>query len=137
MYERPWYRLHLPGRFLRAGKQAADHDAVGPRGDRLGDVSGISNAAVGNHGHVGVLEGRRHFRDGRDLGYAHAGDDPRRADRSRPDAHLDRVGTGFGQCVCTFAGGHVACDQRQVRVVRTDLPNPFQDTPGVAHARYR
>src|SRR5262245_17986856 len=45
-------------RFARAlfgtGEQAADHDAVGAGGDRLGDVARVADAAVGNDRHARI-----------------------------------------------------------------------------------
>ena len=43
-----------------------------------------------------------------DLRHAHARDHPRRADRARPDSHLDGVGPRLDQGARSLAGGHVA-----------------------------
>src|ERR1700688_3111169 len=40
-------KLDLARGLLGAGKKAANHDRVGARSDRFGDVAGIANAAVG------------------------------------------------------------------------------------------
>ena len=46
----------------------------------------------------------------RDLRYADAGNDARGADRTGPDADLDRVGSGGNQIATAFGRGHVAGD---------------------------
>ena len=51
--------LDLAGRFLGAGEQAADHHAVRAGGDRLGDVAGIADAAIGDQRHAGALAAPR------------------------------------------------------------------------------
>ena len=43
-------------------------------------------------GHAAARDALGRLVDRGDLRHAHAGDDPRRADRPRPDADLDRVG---------------------------------------------
>ena len=87
----------LPGALGQAGEQAADHHAVGPGGERLGDVARVADAAVGDDRHPLPADALRRLVDRRDLRHAHARDDPRRADRPRPDADLDRVGPGVDQ----------------------------------------
>ena len=90
-------QLDFAGRLFRAGKQAADHGAVGAGGDRLGEIAGIADAAVGDQRHAGALERRGHVSHGRDLRHAHAGHDARGADRARADADLDAVRAGRDQ----------------------------------------
>src|SRR4051812_42294836 len=101
----------LAGALGQAGEQAADHHAVGAGGDRLGDVAGVADAAVGDDRHPA---GRRLGRlvDRRDLRHADARDDPGGADRARPDPHLDRVGTGLDQGAGPLGGRDVAGDDR-------------------------
>ncbi len=48
--------------------------------------------------------------DGGELRHADAGDDPRGADRARPDADLDGVGAGIDQRLGAFGGGDIAGD---------------------------
>src|SRR6185295_2967179 len=81
--------LDLAGRLLGAGEQAADHRRVRARHDCLRDIARVTNAAVGNARHAGPFERFSDRRHGRDLRYADAGDDTRRADRARADADLD------------------------------------------------
>jgi hypothetical protein len=70
---------------------------VGAGGERLGEIAGIFDAAVGDHRHVGFLRGLDRIHDRGELRHADAGDDARGADRARADADLDRVGAGIDQ----------------------------------------
>ena len=72
-------------------------------------------------GHAGRLGGQRRLVDGGHLGHAHAGDHARRADRARPDADLDRVGTGVDERLGALAGGDVAADDLDVAGGRVGL----------------
>jgi hypothetical protein len=42
-------------RLFGAGKHAAHHDGAGTRGDGLGNVAAVADAAVGNQRHTGAL----------------------------------------------------------------------------------
>jgi hypothetical protein len=83
-------------RFLGTGEQAADHHRRRTGGQRLADVAGVADAAVGDQRDA-VLQRLGHHVDGGDLRHADAGDDARGADRARADADLDRVRAGFQQ----------------------------------------
>src|SRR5262249_54154464 len=76
----------VAGRLLAAGEERADHHAVGAGHDGLGDLAGVLQPAVGDHGYADRLAGQRGVVDGRDLGYADTGHDPGRADRAGADA---------------------------------------------------
>ena len=103
----------LAGRLLGPGEQRADHHDVGAGGDRLGDVAGELDAAVGDErdlraaGRLGALA------DGVDLRNAGAGDDARRADRAGADADLDGVGAALDEVAGALLGGDVAGDDRR------------------------
>ena len=99
-----------PGLSARPGEQAAEHDAVCPRRQGLGDVAGVADAAIGDDRHAAVGDPLSGLVDRRDLRHADAGDDPRRADRPGPDADLDRVRPGIDQGLRPFRRGHVAGD---------------------------
>src|SRR5262249_12751822 len=106
----------VAGALGQAGEQAADHHAVGAGGQRLGDVAGVADAAVGDHrdaagGGLGAVV------DGGDLRHAHPRDDPRRADRPRPDAHLHGVGPGVDQGPGPLGRRHVAGDDLDPKIV--------------------
>ena len=74
----------LAGRLVGAGEHRAEHDDVGAGGDRLRDVAGVADAAVGDHRDVVAGERLRGVVDGRHLRHADARDDAGRADRPGP-----------------------------------------------------
>ena len=82
--------------FGEPGEESADHDDMGTGGNRLGDIARIANPAVGDDRNPA---GRRLGRlvDRGDLGHAHARDNPRRANRARPDPYLHGIGTRLDQ----------------------------------------
>ena len=47
-------QIDLAGALVGAGEQRADHRAGGAGGERLGEVAGILDAAVGDHRHAGA-----------------------------------------------------------------------------------
>ena len=85
-----------------------------PGREGLGDVAGIADAAVGDDRHAAAGDALGRLVDRRDLRHADAGDDPRRADRPRPDAHLDRVRPRLHQRPRPFRRGDVAGDHVDV-----------------------
>ena len=109
-------QLDLARRFLGAGEQAADHHRAGAGDQRLGDVAGVADAAVGDQRDA-ALEHLGHHRDRGDLRNADAGHDPRRADRAGADADLHRVRAMVHQRQRGVAGDDVAADHLHVREV--------------------
>ena len=112
---------------LGAGEQAADHHRVGARSQGFGDIAGIFDAAVGDDRHV-VL--RRRFgaaADGGDLRHADAGDDARRANRTRADADFDDVDAGFDQRRRAFGRGHVAAGKIEIRITPANLADDIEN----------
>ena len=105
---------HLARALVGAGEQRADHHAVRPAGDRLGEVARIFDAAVGDDRHAGRAPGLGRFQDGGELRHADAGDDAGGADRARPDADLDRVRAGVDQRLRALARRHIAGDDRDL-----------------------
>src|SRR5690242_18698830 len=87
----------LAGALVGAGEQRAEHRAVGPGGDRLGEVAGKLDAAVRDHRDPGLSAFGDRIGDRGELWHTdprhHAG----RADRARTDADLDRVGPRLDQ----------------------------------------
>ena len=71
----------------------------------------------------------------RELGNAHAGDDARRADRSRADAHLDAVGAGVDEEFGRLGGGDVAHHHVQFGVFGLDAAQQRHDVGRVAVRR--
>ena len=78
------------------------------------------------------LQRRGHVVDRGDLRHADAGDDARGADRTRADADLDRIGAGLDQRQRRRAGGDVAADHVDLRVVRLDPAHALDHAGAVA-----
>ncbi len=91
-----------------AGQQGAEHDRVGAGGDRLGDIAGILDPAIGDDRDAVAGGGAGAVEDRGDLRHADPGDDAGRADRSWPDPNLHRVGAGGDQRLGCRCGGDVA-----------------------------
>ncbi len=89
------------------------------RGDRLGDVAGEADAAVGDERHVGLGERIRHHRHGGDLRHADTRDDAGGADGARADADLHRVRTRIRQGTRGVRRCDVAGDDLQVAPARS------------------
>ena len=107
-------QLDFAWAFLGAGEQAADHHAGRAGDQRLADVAGIADAAVGDQRDA-VLQGFSHHRDRGDLRHADARHDTGGADRPRANADLDRVRTRVHQRQRGIAGDDVAADHLQFR----------------------
>ena len=103
------------GAFVGAGEERSDHDGARARGQSLGDVAGILDAAIGDDRNARIFGGAVGFGDRRDLRNAGAGDDARGADGAGPDADLDAVGAGASQFAGAVEGGDVAGEQFHVR----------------------
>ena len=76
--------------------------------DRFGEIAGIFDAAVGDHGRTGFARGLDRIHDRGELRHADAGHDPRGADRARPDAHLDGIRAGIDQRLGALGGRDIA-----------------------------
>ena len=96
-------QLDFARRFFGAGEHAADHHAVRAGGERLGDVAGVADAAIGDQGRAAVADRFGDHADRRDLRHADTGDDARGADRTGTDADLDRIRAGIDQRLGCFA----------------------------------
>ena len=101
------------------------------RGDGLGHVAGVLDAAVGNDGDVAVAHGARGFGDGGDLRNACAGNDARGADGAGSDTDLDAVRASLAPArklrrMCDVAGHEI-----DLRELRLDLPDRFNHACGV------
>src|SRR5690606_20593250 len=124
-------QLDLARGFLGAGEQAADHHRGRTGGDRLADVAGVADAAVGDQRDA-LLQRLGHQVDGGDLRHAHARDHARGADRARAHANLHRVGTGVVQGQRGLAGDNVAAHHLHLREVLLDPGHAVQHALRVA-----
>src|SRR5262249_9837034 len=98
----------LARRLIGTGEQRAHHGAVGARGERLGEIAGILDSAIGDHRRTGPARNLDRIHDSRELRHPDTGDDAGGADRARADADLDRVRAGIDQCLGTLAGRDIA-----------------------------
>ena len=131
----PLEQHDLAGRLLGAGEHAAHHHSAGAGRDRLRDVTRIADAAVGDQWNAAAAQRRRDIVDGRDLGHADSGDDPGGADRTGADADLHSVRACFRQRQRGGAGGDVAADHLNLRVVFLDPTHPLDHAFAVAVRR--
>ena len=117
---------------LGAGEQAADHDRLGARGQRLDDVARKADTAVRNDRHARARGHAHGFRHRGELGHADPGNDARRADGGRADADLDSVRAGVDQRLGPVCGRHVAGDHLDVRKIAFERPNRIEHAGRVA-----
>ena len=113
---RPFEQERLARALLGAGEHGAHHHARRAGRERLHDVAGVLDAAVGDDGDVAGpfhrIEDRGELRD------ADAGDDARRADRARADADLHRVDAALDERARALARRDVAGDRAARRGTR-------------------
>ena len=131
----PLVEEDVAGAFLGAGEKRADHRAVGARGDRLGEVAGELDAAVGDHRDPVAARRLHRIEDRRELGHADAGDHAGGADRAGADADLDRVGAGIDQGARAGAGRDVAGRHLDAAAQRLDRRDRAGDRFAVAMRR--
>src|SRR5690606_23710287 len=113
------------------GEHGPHHHHRSAGGDRLGQIAGEADTAVGNQRHAGVLEGSGHVGDGRHLGHAHPGNDTGGADGARANAHLDRIGASSDQCQRGGASGDVATNHLDLGEGLLDPANALDHALGV------
>src|SRR3989344_1219613 len=123
------------GRFFGACKHATHHHRAGASGQGLGDVAAVADTAVRDQRHACALEGRGDVVDGHDLGHAHTGHDAGGADGSRADTDLDGVRARLDQRKARRAGGDVAADHVDLRVVLLDPAHAVDHALAVAVGR--
>ena len=84
----------FPRALLTAGEEAAEHDAGSACGHGLGDVAGVTDAAVGRDRDAGLVRLPGHVGNGCDLRNADARDDAGGANGAGTDADLDAIDAG-------------------------------------------
>jgi hypothetical protein len=129
---RPLVKDGLAGRLFGAGEDAAHHHAAGTSGDGLGDVTRVADAAVGDQRHAAALERPGHAVDGGICGTPTPATMRVVQMRARADADLHRIGAGFHQRQRGRAGGDVAADHVDLRVVPLDPAHAIDDAGTVA-----
>ena len=88
---------HIPGCFLTAGEQRAEHHGACASHDRLSDVAGVLNATIANHRHTGGRTGSVRLIDCGDLRDSHTRHHAGGADRPGAHAYLYAVRTGIDE----------------------------------------
>mmetsp|Transcript_1984 Transcript_1984/g.4358 ORF Transcript_1984/g.4358 Transcript_1984/m.4358 type:complete len:438 (-) Transcript_1984:449-1762(-) len=125
----------IPRRVVRPGEHAPHHDAGGSQGQRLGDVSGGFDAAVGQYGHAVPP---REFGDvvhGRRLGASHGAHLLRGADGSDAHAHPQAVRARLDQVEGLQRRHDVAGDHLQFGMTRLEMLHYFDLEGGVSLRR--
>src|SRR5690625_1402670 len=87
----------------------------------IGVVAGVQHDPTGVHWQTGIATHARDLVHRRDLRDADTGDDTRRTDRSRADAHLDGVGARIDERASAVGRRDVAADQLYVLGRRVGL----------------
>ncbi len=96
--------------FVGTGQKRANHAGAGTRSHCLGNVARKLDTAIGDDRNVKLVTNFRAFKDCRQLRDTDTGNNTSGTDRTRTDADLDRIRTGFGQCLYGFGGGNVTGD---------------------------
>ena len=125
-------QLNLARRFFGTGEQTTQHDCIRTGGNRLGDIAGITDAAIGDHRHTRAFERIGHILDGGDLRHTNTGDDTCRTDGAGTDADLDAIGTHIDERPCRIGRGDVAADDFDLRIVLFDPFNAVENALRVA-----
>src|SRR5690554_6131452 len=113
-------QLDFTRRFLGTSQQPAHHNRAGSGGNRFGQVTGVAHTAIGDQRDIVRLERLRHAGNSTDLRHTDTRYHTGGTDGAGANAHFHAVGAGFGQCLGGGAGGDVATDHLNLRVVRFD-----------------
>ena len=124
--------LDLSGRFVGARQQPADHDAVGACGNRLGDVPGKADPAVGDQRHIGPAQCPGDVADRGNLRYPDPGHHPGGTDRARADPHLDPVGAVLDEVQRRAFRGDIAGNNVHGSVLPLDIGHALEHAAGVS-----
>ena len=127
--------FHISGAFLHTGKQAAQHNRAGARGNGLGNIAAVLDAAVGNDGYAVLVGFLGTVADSRQLGHADTGHHTGGANAAGADAYLDAACARLNQVVGGGRGGYVARNQRNIRIGGANFPHLIQHSLAVAMGR--
>src|SRR5262245_5820445 len=131
----PLIENRFPGALFGPREKAADHHRVSSGRQRLCDIAGKFDPAVGDDGHVAARRGFSTTANRRNLRHADAGYDTRRANRTRPDTDLDDVDAGVYQGRRSLVGGHIAAGNIEINVAPPNLTHRIEDILRVTMGR--
>src|SRR5690606_6691502 len=130
---RPALEQHdFAGSLFGSGEHAAHHAGRRARGQRLGHIARVADAAVGDKGNTGAFKCLGHIGDSGNLGNTHACHDARGANGARAYADLDAIGTGLDQGLGRRSGGNIAANDLDLGVVFLDPAHALDDAGGMA-----
>ncbi len=124
-------QLHFARCLFGTRQHAANHGHMATGGHRFGQITGVTNATIGNQWHTGTFQRFGHIRDRADLRHTDTGDDAGGANRPRTDADFHPIGTRCHQISGRIGSGDVAADHLQIRVVLFHPTDPIQHPLGV------
>ena len=123
---------HLTGCLVDASEHRAHHRHRRAHRQRLGQIAGILDPAVGHDRHVGAQSCPHRVSNRRQLRHPHARNDPCRADGSWTDADLHRVGARLDQRPRAIVRGNIAGDDLDPVGLTFDALNSAGDVRIVA-----
>jgi len=122
----------ITGGLFRPGKKGADHDDIRAGSNRLCQVAGIFDSAVGNNRHTIAFRDPGAVADRRNLRHADTGNNAGRTDGARTDPHLDGIGTRLDQRFGSFGSGNIAGNDLKPGEIGLGRGNRFDYPLGVA-----
>src|SRR5262245_10477449 len=125
----------FPGALFGPREKAADHHRIRARSQRLSDIAGKFDPAVGDDGHVAARRGFSATANCCNLRHADAGYDTRRANGTRPDTDLDHVDACVYQGRRPLVGSYIAAGAIEINVAPPNLTHRIEDILRVTMGR--
>src|SRR5262245_1569536 len=125
----------FPGTLFGPREKTADHHRVRAGRQRLCDIAGEFDAAVGDDGHVTARRGFSTTANRRNLRHADAGYDTGSANGTRPDTDLDHIDAGLDQRRCSLVSSDIATSDVEIKIATPDLTHRIEDILGVTMRR--
>jgi hypothetical protein len=123
---------HVAGTLVVAREHPAEHHEIRSAAERFGDVPGRGATTVGADAPIEAVRRVRALDDGRELRITDTGHAASGADRAGPDADFDDVRARKNQLLGHFTGDHVACHDRELRVLFPKVFDEPDESFGVA-----
>src|SRR5574343_969415 len=122
----PLEQLDFAWCLFGASEQTTQHDAVGARRNRLGDIAREADATISNQRHARAFQRLGDIGNRGNLRHADTGDDTGRTDRTRTDTDLHTISTMIRQGTRGIGRGNVATNDLNIRVVFLDPLSTIQ-----------